>query len=303
MLTAKPEDFREIIPDDPDAPVPQVSWDERKLLNRQSGFNRSLLEAHETCGCFHCGRRFPTLLVTEWMVEDGQEDTGVCPYCGTDALVVGTAETPLSTSLLTRLYEEWFGEELKKRESDPRILAPPYGNRDDYLRRGIPFRMERVEDDLWFDELLSRFRESLRLCFEQDREAIEAEEARRRVEREEERAKRESLLEGGGSVSVSIRSVGDPGDGRWDCEGTPLPGNVSRHDLNGTWRVNAYEDEECMDHFELVTDSITLRFSPWNDRGQGMLIELSERYGERLMGDITCDGDQDISLSVYLKDV
>lgn len=138
MQITTPEDFREIIPDAPDVPVSQVTWAERELLNRQSGFNRSLLEAHETCGCFHCGRRFPTSLVTEWMAEDGQEDTGICPYCGTDALIVGTADIPLSTSLLTRLYEEWFGRELKEREYDPHLLAPPYGNHDDYLRKGIP---------------------------------------------------------------------------------------------------------------------------------------------------------------------
>lgn len=272
MQITTPEDFREIIPDAPDVPVSQVTWAERELLNRQSGFNRSLLEAHETCGCFHCGRRFPTSLVTEWMAEDGQEDTGICPYCGTDALIVGTADIPLSTSLLTRLYEEWFGRELKEREYDPHLLAPPYGNHDDYLRKGIPFRMETVEEE------------------------------RRRIEREELRTNRESLLEGGGSVSVSIWSVGDPGDGRWDCEGTHLPGNASGHDINGTWCVSAYEDDECMDHFELATDAITLRFSPWNDREQGMLIELSKRYGKRLMGDLTCNGDQDISLSVYLRD-
>ena len=302
MQTTTLEDYHEIRPDAPDFPVPQVGWAERKILNRQTGFNRSLLQAHETCGCFHCGRQFPTSLVTDWMTEDGQEDTGVCPYCGTDALIVGTEDFPLSTSLLSRLYEEWFGDELKELESNTHIMAPPYGNRDDYLRKGIPFRMEEIEDDLWFDELLSRFRESLRLRFDQNRDALEAEEARPRIELKEERARRESLLEGGGSVRVSVWSVGDPGDGRWDCEGAPLPGNVSGLDINGTWAVSAYEDDEDMEHFELTAGTVTLRFSPWNDREQSMLIELSERFGKRLVGDLTDDGGRCISLSVHLSD-
>lgn len=302
MLTTTLDDYREVILDAPDVPVLQIGCIEQELLNRQTGFNRSLLEKNETCGCFHCGRRFPTSLVTDWMVEDGQDDTGVCPYCGTDALIVGTEGIPLSTALLTQLYEEWFKKELENRKSNTHIMAPPYGYRDDYLRKGIPFRLEEIEDDRWADELLSRFRQTLSLLIEQDRDDLEAEEARRSIEREEERAQRESLLEDGGSISIPIWSVGDPGDGRWDCKGTPLPGNVSGLDIDGTWAVSAYEDDEGIEHFELLADTVTLRFSPWNDYGQSMLIELLERYGKRLMGDLTHSENQIINLDVYLRD-
>lgn len=106
------DEYRSIVRDAPGTPAPCVTWHDKQMLNRQTGFNRSLLEAHEMCGCFHCRRRFPTSLVTDWMTEDGHEDTGVCPYCGTDALIVGTEDFPLSTSLLTQLRNEWFSQEL-----------------------------------------------------------------------------------------------------------------------------------------------------------------------------------------------
>lgn len=183
------EDYCEVRPDAPDMPVPQIAWADRNLLNRQTGFNRSLLEAHETYGCFHCGRRFPTSLITDWMTEDGQEDTGVCPYCGTDALVVGAKDLPLSTALLTRRYEEWFDKELKELDKNRGLRALPYHSREEYLRLGIPFRMEPVEPDYW-DKV--------------------------------ERARRWEILENGGSFQINVWSVGFPGVDRWDCKASFL---------------------------------------------------------------------------------
>ena len=104
-----------------DAPV--VTWRDKVELNKQSGFNRRLIEGAKECGCFHCCRRFPPQLVTDWMKEPGEEDTGLCPYCGVDALIVGSKEFPLSTGLLEALRTEWF-EPLPKSKPKPPSNPP-----------------------------------------------------------------------------------------------------------------------------------------------------------------------------------
>lgn len=99
---------------------------------------RHVLESSGVCGCFHCGRRFPTSLVTKWLEEPSEEDTGLCPYCGRDTLIVGDEEHPLSTALLTLLYEWWFKEERNERMAETNS-SPTFFSNDDYLRKGIPF--------------------------------------------------------------------------------------------------------------------------------------------------------------------
>lgn len=127
--------------DDPEVPIPRLTFKDKHRLNRQTAFNRKMLESHTECGCFHCGRRFPTDLVSGWMVEEGEEDTGLCPYCGVDALIVGDGTHPLSTALLTMLYERWFKQERDERRYSATEL-PHFADWDDYLRRGMPFQWE-----------------------------------------------------------------------------------------------------------------------------------------------------------------
>jgi hypothetical protein len=50
------------------------------------------------------------------MQEEAEEETGVCPFCDTDALVTGTDAFPLSAGLLKQLYQEWFSEEYKEKQ-------------------------------------------------------------------------------------------------------------------------------------------------------------------------------------------
>ena len=139
MENTELENYREIVPDSPKYHLPPFGFEDNYTLNAQSAFNRSLLEGAETCGCFHCGRRYPTSLVKSWMEEPGKEDTGLCPYCGKDTLIMGTAEFPLSTSLLTVLYEHWFSAEIEELKKSP-LDIPYYHGWEDYQRKGIPFR-------------------------------------------------------------------------------------------------------------------------------------------------------------------
>ena len=67
--------------------------------------NRKVLEASRLCGCADCRRVFPAAEVAHW-ADDGQ--TGICPYCGTDALVGDAAGWPLTTELLEELNNLYF---------------------------------------------------------------------------------------------------------------------------------------------------------------------------------------------------
>lgn len=133
---------RNVVEDTPATVVPRFGYEEELLLNRQTGFNRKLVEGANACGCFHCGSRFTPGEIVEWMYEDGEEDTACCPYCGEDAVIVGTDELPLSTALLTLLYGHWFGEEFKARRAAA-TSVPCFSSWDDFQKKGIPFLYER----------------------------------------------------------------------------------------------------------------------------------------------------------------
>ena len=114
-----------IVPDRPTKTVFKLDYDALQTLNSQSAFNEHQLAKARECGCFHCGSCFPPSWITDWMSELLGERTGLCPFCGRDALVLGTTSHPLSTALLSCLYEHYFSEELRRRlQGIP--IAPDY---------------------------------------------------------------------------------------------------------------------------------------------------------------------------------
>ena len=132
---------RNIVEDAPSLRVPILESEDEYMLNLQSAFNRSFVEKSERCGCFHCGSIFSGDQIENWMSEVDGDDTALCPYCGMDAIIVGTEEFPLSTALLSRLYKSWFEEEFEERLESANSF-PDYFGGYDYLRKGIPFRYE-----------------------------------------------------------------------------------------------------------------------------------------------------------------
>lgn len=136
---------RNVITDDPSVDVPSVEFWDKYELNRQTAYNRSRVEHAGKCGCFYCGSTFAGSEVIDWLRENDGEDTALCPYCKTDAIIVGNEKFPLSTALLSILYMNWFESEFKERkEAATRI--PIYDDCDDYRRKGIPFLYENDEN-------------------------------------------------------------------------------------------------------------------------------------------------------------
>lgn len=147
-----------VMEDDMSVKIPCLGYEDECVLNRQTAFNKSLLQEHQKCGCFHCGSTFREADIKEWLKEEEGEDSALCPYCGVDAVIVGTRKFPLSTALLTSLFMRWFSEEYKERKNSA-TEAPPFSNHDDYLRKGVPFHFSRGEGeivgevDLWVDSV------------------------------------------------------------------------------------------------------------------------------------------------------
>lgn len=132
---------RKIAEDDATIEVPRIDIKDRYLLNSQTAYNKSLVDASRKCGCFHCGSTFEKEEIRDWMHEKDGEDTALCPYCRTDSVIVGTEDLPLSTSLLSKLYIEWFPNEYKELRNNATEI-PTFADYDDFLRKGAPFQLK-----------------------------------------------------------------------------------------------------------------------------------------------------------------
>lgn len=73
-------------------------------------FNREILAQNNKCGCFYCLKVFSPSEIEEWCpeLEDGEEVTAICPYCGIDSVLPESAGFPLTQEFLNAMRERWF---------------------------------------------------------------------------------------------------------------------------------------------------------------------------------------------------
>lgn len=116
-----------------------------ELLNKQTANNREALAAVRECGCFSCGSRFAPSAIKVWEDEELGGKTALCPYCGVDAVVVGTPSLPLSTALLSALYEYWFPEKVEAALAGMPV-APYARSQGDYQRKGCIFQIQQAPE-------------------------------------------------------------------------------------------------------------------------------------------------------------
>lgn len=254
---------RNIVPDSPSIEVPYLSYEDARRLNCLTAYNASKLRKRSRqCGCFHCGSRFLTSDISEWMSEEDGEDTALCPCCGSDAVVFGMANCSLPTSLLSKLYLTWFESEYRKRK----VVAtnvPSYLGEDDYLRKGIPFLTDHHASEEIVDEVeLSEVRSSGHLtgvfhCYDNSY-----------------RDKRFIRGEVGGTINMAF---------------TQEPQRVQRWE--GPIDISGY--------LELRTDRgrLLLR-EPYREDTNGYLVKLIKQYGPSLKGVIVAPRDQYMRLIV-----
>lgn len=73
-------------------------------------FNKDILGKNSKCGCFYCLKVFSTSEIEGWCLEldEGEEVTAICPYCGIDAILPESAGYPLTDEFLGAMRERWF---------------------------------------------------------------------------------------------------------------------------------------------------------------------------------------------------
>jgi hypothetical protein len=77
--------------------------------------NRAALVPGNRTGCFYCCAVFDASEISEW-VDDRQVETGslddgstaLCPRCGIDAVLPGSAGTVITPALLAEMKAHWF---------------------------------------------------------------------------------------------------------------------------------------------------------------------------------------------------
>lgn len=254
---------RNIVPDSPSIEVPYLSYEDARRLNCLTAYNASKLRKRSRqCGCFHCGSRFLTSDISEWMSEEDGEDTALCPCCGSDAVVFGMANCSLPTSLLSKLYLTWFESEHRKRR-DAATDVPSYLGEDDYLRKGVPFLTDSHANEEIVDEVeLSEVRSLGHLtgvfrCYNNSY-----------------RDKRLIWGEVGGTIKMAL---------------TQEPQRVQRPE--GPADISGF--------LELRTDRgrLLLR-EPYREDTNGYLVKLIKQYGPGLRGVIVAPRDKTMRLVV-----
>ena len=65
------------------------------------------IEQSELCGCFYCIDVFPPSEIEDW-IDDGVDDTALCPRCGIDAVIGSASSYPIEKSFLRKMHSHWF---------------------------------------------------------------------------------------------------------------------------------------------------------------------------------------------------
>jgi hypothetical protein len=87
------------------------------LAHRHTTNNRSELEASKLCGCCSCLEIFSTESIFAWTGLDMSSladpdtavpETGLCPRCGSEALIGDKSGFPLNADFLARMNRAWF---------------------------------------------------------------------------------------------------------------------------------------------------------------------------------------------------
>lgn len=73
-------------------------------------YNKSVVMASDTCGCFYCLETYPPAEIQEWTnKQHWSEPSAVCPYCGTGTVIGAASGYPIADpAFLRALYNKWF---------------------------------------------------------------------------------------------------------------------------------------------------------------------------------------------------
>ncbi|MEI0567865.1 cytoplasmic protein [Brachyspira pulli] len=76
-------------------------------IHKLSSNHKKLLMKEDICGCFYCVTIFNPRLITDW-IEDADDLTAICPYCGIDSVIPKHSDYELNEQLLEEMREYFF---------------------------------------------------------------------------------------------------------------------------------------------------------------------------------------------------
>lgn len=76
-------------------------------IHKLSSNHQELLMKEDICGCFYCVSIFNPKLITDW-IEDDNDLTAICPYCGIDSIIPKHYGYQLNKELLEEMREYFF---------------------------------------------------------------------------------------------------------------------------------------------------------------------------------------------------
>ncbi len=76
-------------------------------IHKLSSNHKELLMKEDVCGCFYCVSIFSPKLITDW-IEDENDLTAICPYCGIDSIIPNHSDYQLNKELLEEMRKHFF---------------------------------------------------------------------------------------------------------------------------------------------------------------------------------------------------
>jgi len=76
--------------------------------HKHSSRHRDEIERSAICGCFYCGEICAPPEIKDWLDEEDEEDTALCPSCGIDSLIGSASGYPVAEPIFLKSMHERF---------------------------------------------------------------------------------------------------------------------------------------------------------------------------------------------------
>lgn len=84
-----------------------MTTEELLKIHKLSSNHKKLLMKENICGCFYCVSIFTPQFISDW-IEDDNDLTAICPYCGIDSIIPKHYSYELNKELLQKMREYFF---------------------------------------------------------------------------------------------------------------------------------------------------------------------------------------------------
>lgn len=87
--------------------IPKYNLDFLTKAYKKSSIHKTEILSGNLCGCFYCEQTFLPNEITEWIDEQKDGKTAICPKCGMDSVL--SSELPITDNeFLKEMNNYWF---------------------------------------------------------------------------------------------------------------------------------------------------------------------------------------------------